>query len=37
MGQFGLNMNFLGFIQILALIFTLKINFYIIFLDFPFP
>jgi hypothetical protein len=36
-GQFGLNMNFLGIIQILAIIFTLKLNFYIIFLDFPFP
>jgi hypothetical protein len=24
MGQFGLNMNFLGIIQILAIIFTLK-------------
>jgi hypothetical protein len=37
MGQFRFNMNFLGFIHILAIIFTLKINFYIIFLDFPFP
>jgi hypothetical protein len=36
MGQFGLNMNFLGIIQILAIIFTLKINLYIIFLDFHF-
>jgi hypothetical protein len=30
-------MNFLGIKQILAIIFTLKISFYIIFLDFPFP
>jgi hypothetical protein len=29
MDQFGLNMNFLGIIQILVIIFTLKINFYI--------
>jgi hypothetical protein len=37
MGQFGLNMNFLGIKQIVAMIFTLKINFCIIFLDFSFP
>jgi hypothetical protein len=30
-------MNLLGIIQIIAITFTLKINFYIIFLDFPFP
>jgi hypothetical protein len=35
MDQFGVHMNFLGFIQILALIFILKkIYFLFIFLDF---
>jgi hypothetical protein len=36
MDQFGLSMNFLGIKQVLVIIFTLKINFYFIFLDFLF-
>ena len=35
MDQFGLNMNFLGIKQVLAIIFTLKINFYIHLINFP--
>jgi hypothetical protein len=31
MGQFGLNMNFLGFKQVLTIIFTLKIILYLLF------
>ena len=34
MDQFGLNMNFLGFKQVLIIIFTLKIIFYLLFLVF---
>jgi hypothetical protein len=34
MDQFGLNMNFLGIKQVLTFIFTLKIIFYLLFLDF---
>jgi hypothetical protein len=37
MDQFGLNMNFLEIKQVLVVIFTLKINFYFIFLDFLSP
>jgi hypothetical protein len=37
MDQFGLNMNFLEIKQVLVIIFTLKINFYFIFLDFLSP
>jgi hypothetical protein len=36
MDRFGLHMNFLGIIQVLVIIFALKINFYFIFLDFLF-
>jgi hypothetical protein len=35
MDQFGLNMNFLGIKQVLAIIFTLKINLYIHLVNFP--
>jgi hypothetical protein len=35
MDQFGLNMNFLEIKQVLAIIFTLKINFYIHLVNFP--
>jgi hypothetical protein len=34
MDKFRLSMNFLGVKQVLVIIFTFKINFYIIFLDF---
>jgi hypothetical protein len=34
MDQFGLSMNFLGIKQVLVIIFTFKIIFHIIFLDF---
>jgi sterol desaturase/sphingolipid hydroxylase (fatty acid hydroxylase superfamily) len=37
MRQFGLNMNFLGIKQVLTIIFTLKITFYFLFLDFLIP
>jgi hypothetical protein len=37
MGQFGLNMHFLGIKQVLTIIFRLKINFYLLFPDFLFP
>jgi hypothetical protein len=34
MDQFGLNMHFLGIKQVLTIIFTLKIIFYLLFLGF---